>query len=67
MASKNIKQIPIWQKQNPDCFDFSSKKNDVYLHIVSNAMNGSTIEESQKNYDKIITKLTKEIIIQKDS
>jgi hypothetical protein len=30
-------------------------------------MNGLTIEETQKNYDKIISKLAKEVVIQKDS
>ena len=29
-------------------------------------MNGSTIEETQNNYDKIISKLAKEVVIQKD-
>ncbi len=66
IASKNIKQIPLWQKENPDCFDSSSKKNDQYLKIVSNSMNGLTPEETQKNYNKIISKLAKEVIIQKD-
>jgi len=67
VASKNIKLIPLWQKENPDCFDSSSKKNDQYLRIVSNSMNGLTPEETQKNYDKIISKLAKEVVIQKDS
>ena len=67
VANKNIKQIPIWQKENPEYNDSSSKKNDQYLKIVSNAMNGLTIEETQKNYDKIISKLAKEVVIQKDS
>ena len=66
IASKNIKQIPLWQKENPEYKDSSSKKNDQYLQIVSNAMNGSTIEETQNNYDKIISKLAKEVAIQKD-
>ena len=66
IASKNIKQISVWQKENPDCFDSSSKKNDQYLRIVSNSMNGLTPEETQKNYDKIISKLVKEIVIQKE-
>ena len=66
VASKNIKQISVWQKENPDCFDSSSKKNDQYLKIVSNSMNGLTPEETQKNYDKIISKLVKEIVIQKE-
>jgi len=65
ITSKNIKQIPLWQKENPDCFNSHSKTNDTYLRIVSNAMNGATIEETQKNYDKIISKVAKEVIIQK--
>ena len=66
ITSKNIKQIPVWQKENPDCFDSSSRKNDQYLKIVSNAMNGLTKEETDKNYDKIISKLAKETVIQKN-
>jgi hypothetical protein len=65
IASKNIKQISLWQKENPGCLDASCKKNDQYLKIVSNAMSGSTIEESQKNYDKIISKVAREVVIQK--
>ena len=30
-------------------------------------MNGSTEDETKKNYDKIISKLAKEVVIQKDS
>ena len=66
ITSKNIKQISVWQKENPDCFDSSSKKNDQYLRIVSNSMNGLTPEETQKNYDKIKSKLVKEVVIQKE-
>jgi hypothetical protein len=65
IATKNIKQIPLWQKENPDCFDSSSKKNDQYLRIVSNAMSGSTVDETQKNYDRIISKVAREVVIQK--
>jgi hypothetical protein len=66
ITSKNIKQIPLWQKANPDCFDSTSKKNDKYLKIVSNAMNGLTEEETEKNYNKIISRIAKETVIQKE-
>ena len=66
ITAKNIKQIPNWQKENPDCFDSTTKKNDQYLKIVSNAMNGLTKEETEKNYDKIISKLAKKTVIQKN-
>ena len=66
IASKNIKQIPVWQKEHPEYVDSSSKINDKYLRIVSNSMNGLTIEETQKNYDKIISKVAREVVIQKE-
>jgi predicted metallo-beta-lactamase superfamily hydrolase len=35
------------------------------LKIVSNAMSGSTVEESAKNINKIISNVAKEVIINK--
>ena len=39
--------------------------NDLYLNIVSNAMSGGSSEEQTKNYEKIITNLAKDVIIDK--
>ena len=66
IANENIKQIKNWREKNPDCTDAESKKNNLYLQIVSNSMNGSTVEESSKNIHKIISNVAKETIIQKD-
>jgi len=65
VAHENIRQISEWRKKHPDCTDPDSKKNDLYLNIVSNAMSGSTSEEQVKNYEKIITNVAKEVIIDK--
>ena len=65
IANENIKQIKEWRDLNPDCTDVDSKKNNLYLKIVSNSMNGSTQEESNKNINKIITNVAKEVIINK--
>ena len=65
VAHKNIKQIPEWVKQHPDCFNSDSKQNDKYLKIVSNAMSGSTEEEQRTNINKIVSKVAKEVIINK--
>jgi hypothetical protein len=65
IASENIKQISEWRKKYPDCTDSDSRKNDLYLNIVSNAMSGSTTEEQSNNYEKIITKVAKEVVIEK--
>ena len=66
VAHKNMKQIREWTKVNPEYNDSSSKQNDRYLKIVSNSMNGSTEEETNKNYNKIIKNITKETIIEKE-
>jgi len=65
VANKNIMQISKWQKENPDCFDSSSKKNNQYIKIVSNSMSGSTSEEQQINISKIIKNVAKEVVIEK--
>lgn len=65
ITRKNIQQIPVWVKANPGCLDPDSKDNDTYLQIVSNAMSGSTTEEQCSNLNKIVTKISKEAIIDK--
>lgn len=65
VAHKNMKQIPEWVKTHPECFDSDSKQNDKYLKIVSNSMSGSTEAEQKNNMDKIISKVVKEITINK--
>ena len=65
IANENIKQISEWRKKYPDCTDSDSRKNDLYLNIVSNAMSGCTVEEQTTNYEKIITKVAKEVVIEK--
>jgi hypothetical protein len=65
IANENIKQIKNWQNKYPDCIGAESQKNNLYLKIVSNSMNGLTKEESDKNINKIISNLSKEVIIDK--
>jgi hypothetical protein len=65
IANENIKQIKTWKDNYPDCIKSESRKNDLYLKIVSNSMNGLTKEESDKNINKIITNVSKNVIIEK--
>jgi hypothetical protein len=66
IAHKNMKVIPEWVKNNPDCHDSESKKNDKYLKIVSNSMSGGTETEQKTNISKIISKVAKEVTIDKN-
>jgi len=63
IAHKNMKMIPEWMKEHPDYNDSTSKTNDKYFKLVMNSMSGSTEEEQQKNINKIISNVAKEVII----
>jgi hypothetical protein len=65
VSHKNIKQISEWTKIHPEYNDSSSKMNDTYLQIVSESMSGSTVEETNKNYSKIVKNILKESVIDK--
>lgn len=66
VANKNMKQISEWTRTHPDFNDPSSRVNDKYLKIVYESMSGSSAEESLKNYSKIIKKVVKETVINKE-
>ena len=63
IANENIKNINEWRKEHPGCTAADSRKNDLYLKIVSNAMSGSSIDETCKNIHKIIGNVSKKVII----
>ena len=65
IANKNIKQISTWRDNHLDCTNADSKKNNLYLKIVSNSMNDTTEEHGKKNMRKIISNVIKEVIIEK--
>jgi hypothetical protein len=65
VGQKNIRMIPEWKKKYPDCEDYYSKKNDLYLKIVGNSMCGGSVEETEYNYNKIKKNIIKQSIIKK--
>ena len=65
ITNKNINQISLWKKENPDYFDSDSKINDLYLKIMYNSICGSTEEEENKNINKIIKNVAKKVVIKK--
>ena len=66
IANENIKQINEWTQLYPDCKEADSKKNNLYLKIVSNSMSGGTKDECCKNYNKIIRNIVRDTTIDKD-
>ena len=66
IAAKNFKQINEWKQMNPESDDYDSKKHMDYHQIVIHSMGGSTKEEDEKYYNKIIKNVSKEIVINKE-
>jgi hypothetical protein len=65
IANENIKQITNWKDKYPDCLNVDSNKNNMYLKIVCNSMSGGTNEECEKNINKIVSNVAKEVTINK--
>jgi hypothetical protein len=65
VAHKNIKQIPHWVKENPNCKDSKSVKNDKYLQLISNSMGAGSLQEDEHNMKFIIKNIAKEVTIEK--
>ena len=66
IAYKNFKTIiPEWIKENPESKDITSKKHDQYIKMMSNSMGEVTEEGDEKNYNKIIRTVAKEILVEK--
>lgn len=62
VAHKNICLIPEWKAKYPDCIFSDSEKSDQYNHIIYESM-----DNNDSNSEKIIKKIAKEVIIEKDN
>ena len=58
----NIKVLPQWQKENPLYSDSRSKDNDMHNQIIIQIMS-----DEEKLYNKIITNVSKNVVIDKES
>jgi hypothetical protein len=65
LADKNIQQIPDWIKENPESNNYESKKHYEYIKMLGESMGGKTDEETDKNINKIIKNIAKEVLIEK--
>ena len=66
IAHKNICALPIWKAKYPDYNNSDSKKSDQYSHIIMEAMGGQGDNDKEKE-NKIVTKIAKEVIIDKNN
>ena len=64
VANKNMRLLTQFREKHPDCNKSESKYSDQYSKLVIEAMGGAGNEDCD-NENKIITKLSKEIMINK--
>ena len=66
IAHKNIQMLPEWKEQNPAYSLNDGHKNDQFMQIVNQSMGGSDKKEEQVYQEKIITKVAKHVVVEKD-
>ena len=66
ISDKNMRLIPQFQKINPDCNKSESKISDKYNTIVVESMGGKGENYIEKE-NKIISNISKQVIVEKDS
>jgi len=65
IVSKNLGLLPEFQKKYPECMKSESRKSDEYNLIIMETMGGIP-GNGEKNKDKIIRKIAKEVTIDKE-
>jgi hypothetical protein len=66
ISDKNMKLIPHFQKMHPDCNKSTSKIADKYNTIIYESMGGKGDNINEKE-NKIITNISKQVIVEKES
>jgi len=62
---KNLKDLDVTQRPVPDCLKSSSRYSDQYNKIIMEAMGGRGDNDFEKE-EKIIKRVSKEVIVEKD-
>jgi hypothetical protein len=66
IAHKNIQMLPEWKQQNPAYSLNDGNKNDQFMQIVNQSMGGYDKKEEQVYQEKIITKVAKHVVVDKE-
>ena len=65
VADKNMRLIPKFKEEHPDCGKSSSKFSDQYNKIIVESMGGSGDNDKEKE-ERIVKKITKEVLLDKE-
>jgi len=65
VADKNARMLPKFKEAHPDCTKSASRYSDQYNKIIMEAMGGRGDNDFEKE-EKIIKRVSKEVIVEKD-
>jgi len=65
VADKNARMLPKFKEAHPDCTKSASRYSDQYNKIIMEAMGGRGDNDFEKE-EKIIRRVSKEVIVEKD-
>jgi hypothetical protein len=67
VADKNFQQMQEWQKEYPECTVNNTQQNENFIKIMLAVLGGQTPEEDEKNREKILRNIAKEVAIDKNA
>lgn len=65
VANKNIQKISGWYKAHPETDVHDSAAYNLHLNIMKQSMGGSSLEQMERNNDKIVKNIAKHVMIDK--
>jgi hypothetical protein len=66
MARKNLKQLPAWQEKNPEYAINNSAQNEAFTQLSLTCLGAFTEEEDEKDTQKILRNVLKEIRVDRN-
>ena len=66
IAQKNTKNLILFKQKHPDCLQGDSRSSDQYNKLVREAFGGGSDKDDTTSENKIISRLSKEVKIDKD-
>jgi len=66
IEEKNLEMLPAWQEENPNFANMNTRENDEYINISLNSLGSENATEKQKQTNKIIKNVLKEVTVDKN-
>jgi hypothetical protein len=66
IAKKNLQKLPAWQEKNPDFIKTDTPENNEFLKISLNSLGAYNEEEEEKDMNKIMRNVLKEVVLDKN-